>query len=77
MSLLTDMHLVAWHILLQKFNYKNIFFKSIFYELYINWCKGPDRGLPNPDIIFFMQTDEEMTSQRGGFGEEAYEKKSF
>jgi len=26
--------------------------------LSLEWCKGSDRGLPKPDIVFFLSIDE-------------------
>lgn len=38
------------------------------------WCKSPDVGLPAPDLVLFLSVSAEVASQRGGFGEERYEK---
>ncbi|EGR29897.1 thymidylate kinase, putative [Ichthyophthirius multifiliis] len=45
--------------------------------LNVEWCKNCDKGLPQPDIIFYLYASEEVTSKRGGFGEEIYENNSF
>ena len=42
-----------------------------------NWCKACDKGLPKPDICFYLESVESDLSQRGGFGEEKYEKMEF
>ena len=41
------------------------------------WCKMPDVGLPEPDLLFFMDIDPEQTKSRGNYGEEIYEKLDF
>lgn len=38
------------------------------------WCKSPDVGLPAPDLVLFLSVSAEVAAQRGGFGEERYEK---
>ncbi|XP_019859308.1 PREDICTED: thymidylate kinase-like [Amphimedon queenslandica] len=43
----------------------------------VDWCKGPDRGLPCPDVIFYFHLSSEEALKRSGYGEERYEKKSF
>ena len=43
----------------------------------IEWCLAPDKGLPAPDIIYFLDVNEEVQMQRGGFGSERYEITSF
>lgn len=43
----------------------------------IEWCLAPDRGLPAPDIIYFLDVNEEVQNERGGFGSERYEVAAF
>uniref|UniRef100_A0A1X7TRP4 Chromo domain-containing protein n=1 Tax=Amphimedon queenslandica TaxID=400682 RepID=A0A1X7TRP4_AMPQE len=43
----------------------------------VDWCKGPDRGLPCPDVIFYFHLSSEEGLKRSGYGEERYVKKSF
>ena len=39
------------------------------------WCKQPDRGLPEPDLVIFLDIDIEEAAKRSNYGEERYEKK--
>ena len=41
------------------------------------WCRNPDRGLPQPDLVLYMKVSPEVARQRGGYGEERYEKEEF
>lgn len=43
----------------------------------LEWCLAPDRGLPAPDIVLFLDLNSEEQKRRGGFGEERYEVSSF
>jgi len=43
----------------------------------LDWCKGPDRGLPRPDLIIYLNLPITEASQRGGYGNERYEKAEF
>ena len=43
----------------------------------IDWCIAPDRGLPSPDIVLFLDLDPEEQQKRGGFGGERYEVGAF
>lgn len=43
----------------------------------IEWCLAPDRGLPAPDIIYFLDVNEDVQMERGGFGNERYEVAAF
>ncbi|KAG6069119.1 hypothetical protein E4U32_003982 [Claviceps aff. humidiphila group G2b] len=42
--------------------------------LSLSWARAPDRGLPRPDMILFLDLDEETARQRGGWGGEVYER---
>jgi dTMP kinase len=39
----------------------------------MDWCKAPDRGLPQPDAVIFLDIDVETAAKRGNYGEERYE----
>ena len=43
----------------------------------LDWCKAPDKGLPAPDKVFYLQLDHATAAARGGYGEERYEKQAF
>ena len=43
----------------------------------LEWCRAPDKGLPEPDLVLFMKVSPEVARQRGGYGEERYEKEEF
>lgn len=43
----------------------------------MNWCKQPDVGLLTPDLVLFLDLPIEAAEQRGGFGEERYEKREM
>lgn len=43
----------------------------------MTWCKNPDRGLPNPDVVFYLDISINDAQQRGSFGKERYEKVEF
>lgn len=43
----------------------------------LDWCKGPDHGLPEPDLILFIDLPSEVAQSRSGYGEERYEKIEF
>ena len=45
--------------------------------LSIDWCKQPDRGLPKPDLVCFLDVSAAEAQKRGGFGEEKYEESGF
>ncbi|KAF8584051.1 P-loop containing nucleoside triphosphate hydrolase protein [Ramaria rubella] len=41
------------------------------------WCRAPDAGLPAPDLTLFLDISPGTAKQRGGYGEERYEKEEL
>ncbi|KAF9270506.1 P-loop containing nucleoside triphosphate hydrolase protein [Marasmius fiardii PR-910] len=41
------------------------------------WCRAPDVGLPAPDLTIFLDISPEKARERGGYGEERYEKEEM
>lgn len=46
-------------------------------DLDFNWCKSCDRGLPRPDVVFYLDISVDDASGRGEFGDERYEVSTF
>ncbi|KAI1466452.1 thymidylate kinase-domain-containing protein [Daldinia caldariorum] len=42
--------------------------------LSLSWAKAPEIGLPRPDMVLFLDLEEEVARGRGGWGGEVYEK---
>lgn len=47
--------------------------KGLSYE----WCRAPDISLPAPDLTLFLDITPEKAKERGGYGEERYEKEEM
>jgi len=45
--------------------------------LSMEWCQAPDKGLPAPDCVIFLDLPQEEAERRGGFGGERYEKRDM
>ena len=43
----------------------------------MEWCSNPDRGLPAPDMVIYLDLSIEKAMLRGEFGAERYEKEEF
>lgn len=43
-------------------------------SLPLSWAKAPEVGLPRPDLVLFLDLDERVARERGGWGGEVYEK---
>ena len=43
----------------------------------MTWCKNPDRGLPSPDVVFYLDISTTDAMSRASFGNERYEKAEF
>jgi len=43
----------------------------------MSWCWAPEKGLPAPDAIVYLDLSIEKSMLRGEFGNERYEKEAF
>lgn len=43
-------------------------------SLPLAWARAPERGLPRPDLVLFLDLDEGAARARGGWGDEVYER---
>lgn len=43
----------------------------------LQWCKTPDRGLPQPDVVLFIDLPVDQAAARAGYGDERYEDLAF
>ena len=65
------------HIVCDRYAYSGVAFSSAKPGLSLDWCQAPDRGLPAPDCVVFLDLEPEQAEQRGGYGQERYENADF
>jgi dTMP kinase len=46
-------------------------------SLSLDWARAPEVGLPKPDTVIFLDLEPEEAENRGGYGDEKYEKKEM
>lgn len=46
-------------------------------SLPLSWARAPEVGLPRPDLVVFLDLPQEVAEERGGWGEERYEKRDM
>lgn len=46
-------------------------------SLSLEWAWAPEIGLPHPDIVFFLDISSDAAAERGGYGEERYEREEM
>ena len=54
------------HVICDRYAASGVAFSSAKPGLSIEWCKAPDRGLPAPDAIVFLDLDPTEAAARGG-----------
>ena len=57
-------------IICDRYAYSGVAFtaaKQVEPPLTIEWCQSPDRGLPAPDVVIFLDLSQEEAEQRGGY----------
>lgn len=57
-------------IICDRYAYSGVAFTSakevVGEPLTIDWCQSPDRGLPAPDVVIFLDISQEEAEKRGG-----------
>lgn len=55
-------------IICDRYAYSGVAFTSAKEDpgLTIDWCQGPDRGLPAPDVVIFLDISQQDAEKRGG-----------
>ena len=43
----------------------------------LSWCRAPDAGLIQPDLVVYLRMSATQVAERSGFGSERYEETSF
>ena len=63
------------HVVCDRYAFSGVAFSAIKSgDLSYDWCKSCDVGLPAPDLVIFLDLPSSAAEQRGGFGDERYEK---
>eukprot|EP01135_Chromosphaera_perkinsii_P000218 Nk52_evm1s51 gene=Nk52_evmTU1s51 len=69
-------------LVVDRYAYSGVSFTHAKYNpgvnnLTLEWCKNPDKGLPRPDLVMFLDLAPEEAAKRGEFGAERYEETGF
>ncbi|TMS20396.1 thymidylate kinase [Larimichthys crocea] len=64
-------------LVVDRYAFSGVAFTSAKPGFCLDWCKSPDVGLPQPDLVMFLQLSPSEAALRGQFGEERYEKSDF
>jgi dTMP kinase len=62
-------------IVCSRYAYSGVAYSATKPGMDFEWCKGPDRGLPEPDTVIYLDVDIEEAAKRSNYGEERYEKR--
>ena len=64
-------------MLLDRYLHSGVVFTAASKHIPVDWCRAPEIGLPQPDIVLFLDVPQEVAASRGGYGEERYEKREI
>lgn len=62
-------------LVVDRYSYSGVAFSTAKHNMDLNWCWQMEIGLPKPDLVLFLETND--ADKRNGFGDERYESKSF
>ncbi|XP_057425937.1 thymidylate kinase isoform X1 [Lotus japonicus] len=63
-------------LIVDRYSYSGVAFSSAK-GLNFEWCKAPEIGLLAPDLVAYLDISPEKAAERGGYGDERYEKLEF
>ncbi|XP_010455008.1 PREDICTED: thymidylate kinase isoform X1 [Camelina sativa] len=63
-------------LIVDRYSYSGVAFSSAK-GLSIDWCKAPEIGLLAPDSVLYLDISPERAAERGGYGDERYERVEF
>lgn len=64
-------------LVIDRYAFSGVAYSSAKNDMNIEWCKKSDVGLPEPDVVMFLNLTAEEAQRRSGYGEERYEKSDF
>jgi dTMP kinase len=78
-STITNLLASGTTVLADRYAFSGIAFSAskVTAGLAYEWCRSPEIGLPAPDLTVFLDIDPEKARERGGYGEERYEKEEM
>ena len=78
-STITNLLASGTTVLADRYAFSGIAFSAskVAAGLTYEWCRSPEIGLPAPDLTVFLDIDPEKARERGGYGEERYEKEEM
>ena len=65
------------NLIVDRYAYSGVAYTSAKEGFDLEWCKQCDRGLPKPDLVFFLDTKIDEVERRQNFGDERYENIEF
>ena len=65
------------HVILDRYAHSGAAYTLAKGDIPAEWCFVCDKGLPEPDLIFYLDVPVDVTETRGGFGQERYEEVAF
>ena len=65
------------HILLDCWSYSGVSYSSAKPGMNFEWCKISERGLPDPDLVCYLQVSEGTAMKRSGWGKSRYDDENY
>lgn len=65
-------------LIIDRYSYSGVAYSYAKKEAFeLDWYKSPEKGLPKPDLVLFLDLEQDVINQRSNFGMERYEKPEF
>lgn len=64
-------------LVVDRYSFSGVVYSGAKPSLSMDWCKGAEKGLPKPDVVFYLDIPVDEVTKRSTFGDERYETKTF
>lgn len=61
-------------VVLDRYSFSGIAYSMLSGKCEWDWCQATEQGLPEPDVIYFLDVDVDSLRQRGTEGDERFER---
>ena len=64
-------------LIIDRYAFSGVAYSGAKPSLSLEWCKAAEKGLPKPDLVYYLDIPVSQIAKRSTFGDERYETTSF
>ncbi|PVD18339.1 hypothetical protein C0Q70_20888 [Pomacea canaliculata] len=64
-------------LVVDRYSFSGVAYSASKPGIELEWCRGPEKGLLQPDCVFYLTLNAQEAAMRGDYGTERYEQQDF